>query len=87
MDDFLNVLKRDPQVQSKIREFLDKYNRLPYIYQSKIGYESFIQNVTLKEMINLMATTIVDINIEMKMQVSRIKYLESRLLRLFFDTI
>ena len=36
MDDFLNVIKRDPRVQSKIRDMLDKYNRFPYKYQSKM---------------------------------------------------
>ena len=28
---------------------LDRYKRLPYTYQSKIGYDALIQNVTLKE--------------------------------------
>ena len=37
---------------------LDKYNRLPYKYQSKIGYDTLIQNVILKELINIMGTTI-----------------------------
>ena len=49
LDDFLNVIKRDPQVQIKIKEILDKYNRLPYNYQSKIGYDTLIQNVILKK--------------------------------------
>ena len=38
---------------------LDKYNRLSYNYQSKTGYDTLIQNVILKEMINLMGTIIV----------------------------
>ena len=29
MNDFLNVIKRDPQVQIKTKDMLDKYNRLP----------------------------------------------------------
>ena len=36
MDDFINVIKRDPKVQIKIKDMSDKYNRLPYTYQSKI---------------------------------------------------
>ena len=78
MDDFINEIKRDPQVQIKIKDILDKYNRLPYIYQSKIGYDTLIQNIILEEMIHLMATTIVDIDIQLKMRNSRIKHLESR---------
>ena len=80
MNDFINVNKRDPKVQIKIKDILDKYDRLPYNYQSKIEYDTLIQNVILKEMINLMGTTIVDIDIELKMKKSRIKYLESKLL-------
>ena len=59
---------------------LDRYNRLPYNYQSKIGYGALSQNVTLKEMINLMATTIVDIDGELEMKISRKENLEIRLL-------
>ena len=40
MNDFINVIKRDPRVQIKIKDILDKYNRLPYNYQSKIGYDT-----------------------------------------------
>ena len=37
MDDFINVIKKDLKVQTKINNMLDRYNRLPYKYQSKIG--------------------------------------------------
>ena len=57
---------------------LDRYNRLPYKYQSKVGYDALIQNVSLKELINIMGTTIVDIDIELKLKISRIEYLESK---------
>ena len=80
MDDFVNVFRRDPKVQIKIRDILDKNIKLPPNYQSEIGYDTLIQNVFLKEMINLMSTIIVDIDIELKMNISRIKYIESSLL-------
>ena len=80
MNDFLKVIKRDPQIQNEIKDILDKYNRLSYNYQSKIGYDSLIQNVILKEKINLMGATIVDIGMELKMKISRNEYLESMLL-------
>ena len=51
--------------------------RLPYNYQSKIGYDCFIQNVILKELINIMASTITDLDIELKLKISRIEYLEN----------
>ena len=57
---------------------LDRYIKLPYNYQSKIGYDTLIQNVILKESINIMCTIITDLDIELKMKISRIEYLESR---------
>ena len=74
MDDFTKY----PQIRIKINNMLDRYNRLPYNYQSKIGYDSLIQNVILKELINIMGTTITDLDIELKMKTSRIEYLESK---------
>ena len=52
---------------------LDRYTSLPYNFQSKIGYNSLIQNVILKELINILAMTINDLDIELKMKISRIK--------------
>ena len=78
MDRFINVIKEDPQVRIKINDILARCNRLPYNYQSKIGYDTLIQSVILKEMINLMGNTIKDIDIELKMNISGINFLESR---------
>ena len=66
MDDFVYVNKKDPKVRFKIDDLLDRYKRLPLSYQSKIGYGTLIQNVNLNELIKIMATTIVDIDIEKK---------------------
>ena len=78
MEDFINVIRKDPEVRNKTNDTLDRYNRLPYKYQSKIGYDSLIQNVIRKEMINIMGTTITDLDMELKMKISRIKDLESK---------
>ena len=59
---------------------LDRYMSLPYNFQSGIGYNSLIRNVLLKELINIMAMTINVLDTELKMKISRIKYLESKLL-------
>ena len=52
--------------------------RLPYKYQSKIGYDCLIQNFIFKELINIMGTTITDLDIELKLKNSRIEYLENK---------
>ena len=33
MDDLINVFRKDPKVPIKIKDMLDKYNKLPYKYQ------------------------------------------------------
>ena len=50
---------------------LDRYKRLPLEYQSKIGCDTLIQNVILKEVINIMDTTITDLDIDLKKKISR----------------
>ena len=74
-DKFVNVIRKYPRVQNKINDMLDRYMRLPYKYRSKIGYDCLIQNVILKELINIMGTTITDLKIEIKMKFSRIENL------------
>ena len=36
MDNFINVIEKDPQVQITLKDMLDNYKRLPLNYQSKI---------------------------------------------------
>ena len=73
MEAFINVIRKYPKIRVKINDMLDRYNRLPSIYQSKIGYDTLIQNVILKELINIMGTTIVDLDIDLKMEITRKK--------------
>ena len=80
MDDFIKIIKKDPQIRIKIKDMLDRNIRLPYNYQSKIGYDTLIRNVYLEELINLMGTTITNLDIEKKTKISRIKYLEDILM-------
>ena len=60
------VIKKVPQVRNKIKHSLDRFTKLPYKYQSKIGYDTLIQNVILKELIDVMGTTKPDLDIEIK---------------------
>ena len=77
-DAFIKAIKKDLKVQNKINIMIDRYMSLPYDFQSKIGYNSLIQNVILKELINIMAMTVDDLDIEIKMKIIRIKYLENK---------
>ena len=77
MDAFINVIKKDPFVCMKINNMLDRYNRLTYDRKIEIAYDNLIQNIILKELINIMSVMIFDLDIELKMKIGRIKYLES----------
>ena len=44
----------------------ERHNRVPHNYQSKIGYDSLIRKVILKEFNNIMGTTIKDLDIKIK---------------------
>ena len=81
-NDFVKVVRKNPQVRIKINDMLDRYNRLPYKYQSKIENDTLIQNVILEELMNIMGATITDLDIDFKTKISRIKYLESKKLLL-----
>ena len=78
MDAFINVLKKDSFVCMKINNMLDRYNRLTYDRKIKIVYDNLIQNIILKELINIMSILISDLDMELKMKISRIEYLENK---------
>ena len=50
MNDFVNVIRKDSKVQFEMNKMLDRYVRLPYNYQSKVGCDILIQNLILKEL-------------------------------------
>ena len=69
---FIKVIKKDPKIQKEINIMLNRYMSFPYDFRLKIGYNSLLQNVILKELNNIMATIITDLDIELKMKNSRI---------------
>ena len=77
MEAFINVIKKDPFVCMKINNMLDRYNRLTYDYKIEIAYDNLIQNIILKELINIMSVMIRDLDMELKLKISRIEYLEN----------
>ena len=78
MDAFINVIKKDPFICMKINNMLDRYNKLSYDYKIEIAYDNLIQNIILKELINIMSAMIRDLDMELKLKISRLVYLENR---------
>ena len=77
MEAFINVIKKDPFICMKTNNMLDRYNRLTYDRKIEIVYDNLIQNIILIKLINIMSIMISDLDMELKMKISRIKYLES----------
>ena len=48
MEAFINVIRKDPKLRVKINKVLDRYNRLPLNYQSKIGYDTLFKMLYFK---------------------------------------
>ena len=79
MEAFINVNKKDPYVCiKKIKNVLDRNNRLIYEHKIEIAYDNLIQNIILKELINIMSVMIKDLDMELKLKISRIEYLENK---------
>ena len=68
MDNFIKAIKKDPKICNNINIMLDRYMSLPCEFRSRIGYNSLIQNVILKELINMLSLIIVDLDIELKLK-------------------
>ena len=84
MNASINVIKKDPSVCMKINNMLDRYNRLTYDHKNEIVYDNLIQNIILKQLINIMSIMVSDLDIELKMKISRIEYLENRKKQIIF---
>ena len=78
MEAFINVIKKDHFVCMKINNMLDRYDRLTSDRKNEIVYDNLIQNIILKELINIMSILIRDLDMELKLKISRIKYLENK---------
>ena len=70
MENFIKAIKKDKRIRNNINIMLHRYLSLPYEFRSRIGYNSLMQNVILKELINMLCLIIVDLDIELKLKKS-----------------
>ena len=66
MENFIKAIKKDKRICNNKNIMLDRYMSLPYEFRSRIGYNSLIQNVILKELINMLSLIIIDLDIKIK---------------------
>ena len=62
MDNFIKAVKKDPKICNNINIMLDRYMSPPCEFRSRIGYNSLIQNVILKELINMLSLIIAELD-------------------------
>ena len=55
----------------------DRYNILTFDRKIEIVYDNLIQNIILKKLMNIISVMISDLDMELKMKISRANYLES----------
>ena len=79
MDQFIDVIKKDPFVCMKINNMLDRYNRLTYDRKIEMVFDNLIQNIILKELIKIMSIMILDLDMELKKKLQ-----ELNILKVFF---
>ena len=79
MEAFINVIKKDTFVCMKSNNMLNRYTRLTYDHKIEIVYDNLIQNIILKELINIRSIMISDLDMELK-----IKLVELNILKVFF---
>ena len=70
MENFIKAIKKDKRIRNNINIMLDRYLSLPYEFQSRIGYDSLIQNIILKQLIIMLCLIIVDLDVEIKLKKS-----------------
>ena len=77
MEAFINVIKKDYFLCMKINNMIDRNNRLTYDHKIEIAYDNLIQNIILEELIKIMSVIIRELDMELKLKISRMRYLKS----------
>ena len=79
MAEFIEVIKKDANVQNDILQTIDKYNKESFSTRSQIGQNALIQSKVFKQAINIMGETISDMDIEIEQKDNKIQFLEDKI--------
>ena len=79
MAEFIEVIKKDANVQNDILQTIDKYNKESFSTRSQIGQNALIQSKVFKQAINIMGETISDMDMEIEQKDNKIHFLEDKI--------
>ena len=79
MGEFIEIVKRDVNIQNEISQTIDKYNKESFSTRSQIGQNALIQSKVFRQAINIMGETISDMDVELERKDNKIQFLEDKI--------
>ena len=79
MAGFTEINEEDPNIQNKLSQTIDKYNKESFSTRSQIGQSALIQSKIFKQAINIMGETISDMDIEIEQKDNKIQFLKDKI--------
>ena len=79
MTEFMEIIKKDANIQNEISQTIDKYNKESFSTRTQIGQNDLIQSKVFKQAINIMGETISDMDMEIEQKDNKIQFLEDKI--------
>ena len=79
MSDFLEIIKKDLEIQNENSQAMEKYNKESFSTNSQVTQNALNQTKVSKQAINLMGETISDMDIEIEQKDIKIQFLEDKI--------
>ena len=79
MAEFIEIIKKDPNIKNEISQTMDQYNRESISTRSQIGPKASIQSKVCKQARNIMGETLSDLDIELEQKDNKILFLEDEI--------
>ena len=79
MAEFKDIIKKDSEVQNKITQIVEKYNKESHLTQSITGQNALIPSKVIEQVINIMGDTIENMDLEKEQKDKKIEYLENKI--------
>ena len=79
MSEFIEIIKKDVNIQNDISQKIDTYNKESFSTRSQIGQNALIQSKDLKQAKNILGETISDMDLEKDQKDNKIQYLEDQI--------
>ena len=79
MTEFVEIIQKVANIQNKISQTIDKYNKESFSTRSQISQNALIQSNVFTQAINIMGETISDIDVEIEQKDNKIQFLEDKI--------